>query len=166
MRQFACLVFSFLVAVSGCATFSPLPPGRFSGTGECVFIITEASGSKSTKTFTTNPKSTINNRGIPLSKGEEISVGRTVLGEMGQYTCTRIEATANGLVIHGTMSINTGVVSASGEIIAVMSTFETSKIQVEQTGSMTASNGQSVDIECISIQSPSKGEVGDTLDLP
>ncbi len=155
MRQFACLAFAFVVVVSGCTTprFSPLPPGKFSGTVECVAITIATDGSQSTQTTTTNGTCEVNNRGILVNRDGAFAVGRTVQGEMGQATLTRIEATANGLVIHGTMS-GIANVPFSGEFTAVYSTFEISNIQVKETFSATDSNGRSLNANCTSIRSP------------
>ena len=93
----------------------------------------------------------INDRGVPIVLGEEIAVGRTVQLEGLQVMYTRIEATANGIVIHSTISGSVNNVSFSGSAIATLSMIEANAIQYDFTSTSLDSDGFAYNMGCTFI---------------
>ena len=141
--------------LSGCATSvrtpapsSPLPQGVFSTTDDCDIRTTSPSGAQTTQTITNTITFEINERGVPVILGEEIAVGRTVQLEGVQLTYTRIAATSDGLVIHGTITGTVNDVSFTGAAIATLSATSTGSIEYDFTQNWTDSAGFVYNMGC------------------
>ena len=156
------LAFAIVIAVvpscsmpaSEPAPSTPLPQGVFSTTDDCDIRTTTPSGAQTTETQTLSITFEINARGVPIVLGEEIAVGRTVELEGIQVTYTRIEATANGIIIHSTISGSVNNVSSSGTAIATFSATETGEIQYDITSALIDSDGFVYNSGCTFILVP------------
>ncbi|MCH8851064.1 MAG: hypothetical protein IID41_00265 [Planctomycetes bacterium] len=152
---------AMIVATPGCSTpasqpapSTPLPQGVFSTTDDCDIRTTSPSGGQTTEPQTLSIAFEINDRGVLIVLGEEIAVGRTVTLEGLQITYTRIEATANGVIIHSTLSGSVNNVSFSGTAIATLDTTEAGAIEYEITQTLLGSDGSLTNMGCTFILVP------------
>ena len=161
-KQFALMLSVGIMSamISGCsatepAPSTPLPQGVFSTTDDCDLRITIPSGAQTTQTNTFSLAFEINDRGVLIgADGEEIAVGQTVAIEGLQFTYTRIEATANGVIIHSTTSGSVNNISVSGTAIATFTVTEAGEVLYDFTQTWIDSDGFSYNMGCTFLLVP------------